>query len=395
MQRIGFLLNHDQVHQVAHSLPIALALAQQAPHLGIIVATTHPRLEAEVLRLAGGRLPAGLTLLRLEPRQGLGRKLLDAIEPVLPMRKLAIYGEHLEFFRSLGLLVVAEKTSLLLKSRYGLKDLRMVHTRHGAGDRAIGFNAASARFDHVLASGHKVADRLVRDAGVPPDAISVVGYPKFDIAPKERRPLPFQRNGRPTVLYNPHVSPHLSSWYAEGKAVLEYFRTSRDYNLIFAPHVMLFARPFAVTIDKLTIARPGRLDPRLYAAPHIHIDLSSPACTDMTYTNAADIYLGDVSSQVYEFLRRPRPCVFINAHDRGADDDPNYAHWRAGLVIERGQALGGALRDAQLTHGRYRPIQEAMFAQSFDLTDERSSDRAARAILQVLSARSAAQQMAA
>ena len=26
--RIGFLFNHDQVHQVAHSLPIALALAK-------------------------------------------------------------------------------------------------------------------------------------------------------------------------------------------------------------------------------------------------------------------------------------------------------------------------------------------------------------------------------
>jgi hypothetical protein len=26
--RIGFLFNHDQVHQVAHSLPIALALAR-------------------------------------------------------------------------------------------------------------------------------------------------------------------------------------------------------------------------------------------------------------------------------------------------------------------------------------------------------------------------------
>lgn len=26
-KRIGFLFNHDQIHQIAHSLPIALALA--------------------------------------------------------------------------------------------------------------------------------------------------------------------------------------------------------------------------------------------------------------------------------------------------------------------------------------------------------------------------------
>lgn len=29
----------------------------------------------------------------------------------------------------------------------------------------------------------------------------------------------------------------------------------------------------------------------------------------MTYTPAADIYLGDVSSQSYEFLLDPRPCL--------------------------------------------------------------------------------------
>ena len=32
----------------------------------------------------------------------------------------------------------------------------------------------------------------------------------------------------------------------------------------------------------------------------------------MAYTQRADIYLGDVSSQVYEFLLNPRPCVFLN-----------------------------------------------------------------------------------
>ena len=32
----------------------------------------------------------------------------------------------------------------------------------------------------------------------------------------------------------------------------------------------------------------------------------------MTYTKQADIYLGDVSSQVYEFMLKPRPCIFFN-----------------------------------------------------------------------------------
>ena len=384
MQRVGFLFNHDQIHQVAHSLPIAMSLAQQAPELTVVLATTNRRLRAEVLRLAGGELPPQVELVSLDRGRSLSRRAMKLLYPVLPLGKLAVYGENLDFFRTLDVLVVAEKTSLLLKTRYGLEDLRIVHTRHGAGDRAIGFDPASARFDHVLASGRKIADRLIVEAGVDPSAISIVGYPKFDIVPPPKR-LPFQANGKPTVLYNPHVSPHLSSWYAQGRAVLAYFRDNPDYNLIFAPHVMLFARPLTVTIDKLRIAAPGRIDRSILSAPNIHVDLGGPACTDMTYTNAADIYLGDASSQVYEFLRQPRPCIFLDAHQQAWEDDPNFAHWKSGAVITQAAELDAALRDAAQAHADYLPIQQDMFAYSFDLTGERSCDRAARAVRQFAS----------
>ncbi len=111
-----------------------------------------------------------------------------------------------------------------------------------------------------------------------------------------------------------------------GRAVMEQFVVSSRYNLIFAPHIMLFHRPFVVTIDRLRIDRPGKIDPRWLAAPNIHIDTCSPALTDMTYTRAADVYLGDVSSQVYEFLSESRPCVFLNAHDVDYRGDANYSH---------------------------------------------------------------------
>ncbi len=48
----------------------------------------------------------------------------------------------------------------------------------------------------------------------------------------------------------------------------------------------------------------------------------------MSYTTAADIYLGDVSSQVYEFLYEPRPCLFLNSHEFAWKSDPNFAHWK-------------------------------------------------------------------
>ena len=54
--RLGFLFNHDQIHQVAHSLPIALALAEQGWPGQIVIATTNQRLAAEVRRLGGAAI---------------------------------------------------------------------------------------------------------------------------------------------------------------------------------------------------------------------------------------------------------------------------------------------------------------------------------------------------
>jgi hypothetical protein len=378
--RVAFLFNHDQVHQVAHSLPIALALADLAPDLEVILAPTNARIEAEIARLAGARLFGNLVLRPLRLRRH-GTRLLAALaEPFAPARKILIYRDNLDFFRSLDVLVVSEKTSLLLKTRYGLGTLKIVHTRHGAGDRAIGFDPGSALFDQILVSGEKVRRRLIAEAGVDPNRICVVGYPKFDLfgAP----PPPALIDGRkPVVLYNPHVSPHLSSWYKMGRKVLDWFATHDEYQLIFAPHVMLFERPFTLTIDKLRIDRPGRIDERYLRSPNIHIDLGSRASSNMTYTNRADIYLGDVSSQIYEFLLKPRPCVFLDAHDTDWTDNPNYAHWRAGPVINDPAKLGEALREAiRDPGGRYAAAQQRLLADTFDLGDTPSSVRAAQAV---------------
>ncbi|WP_254601962.1 hypothetical protein [Sphingomonas bacterium] len=382
--RIGFLFNHDQIHQVAHALPTALAMIAEHPDAEVVIAATNDRLRQEIIRLAarGGR-EVTVRLLRL--RRGSTRLLARLFDKALPITRLGIYRDNLDFFRGLDALVVAEKTSLLLKSRYGLNDLKLIHTRHGAGDRAIGFDKQSARFDHVLVSGRKVRDRLVRDAGLEADQLSTIGYPKFDLMPSPPPRLPMQRNGRPTVLYNPHVSPHLSSWFKHGLAVLEWFAAHPEYNLIFAPHVMLFHRPFVLTIDKLRIDRVGAIPARIANAPNIHIDLGSSACTDMTYTAAADIYLGDVSSQVYEFLHRPRPCLFLDSHAVDYRGDANYRHWQAGEVIGDPAELGDALGRAFTKHDYYARIQRQLFDESFALTAEPSGKRAARAIMGVLS----------
>lgn len=386
--RIGFLFNHDQIHQIAHSLPIALALAESGFDGEILVATTNAALAEEVRRIGGDLIGTRIEHVELAPAAASRR--LDALfGKLLPARKLLIYRDNLDFFRSLDVLVVAEKASLLLKTRYGLDKLAMIHTRHGAGDRAIGFDKASAAFDHVLCSGPKIRDRLIAEAGLDPGAVTIVGYPKFDLV-RGQVSHDFLPTVEQAVLYNPHPSPHLSSWYRHGHDVFEHFLDNPRQGLIFAPHVMLFQRSFVVTVDKLSIDRAGAIPPRFLRGDNIRIDLGSRASTDMTYTLAGDIYLGDASSQVYEFLLRPRPCIFVNSHRYAWEGDPNFRHWQTGEVIEGPDQLPTALaRAGELHETRYRKVQQELFAESFDLTDTPSSVRAAAAILDFVQRRAA------
>lgn len=382
--RIGFLFNHDQIHQVAHSLPIALALAEHDPELNIVVATSNEVLRREVDRIIALRGGPALRLVRLGQKNPMVRGAVKALDALIPAAKLVVYRDNLEFFRSLDALVVAEKTSTILKTRYGLHSLRLIHTRHGAGDRAVGFDKASTRFDFVLVAGPKIRDRLIAETGLSPEKMAIVGYPKFDAPLARSLPATLSGNGKPTVLYNPHVSPHLSSWYKHGRAVLDFFVGNPDYNLIFAPHVMLFERPVVISIDKMRLNWPGRLEPKYWDAPNIHIDLGSSASTDMSYTDSADIYLGDVSSQVYEFLIRPRPCIFINSHRIDHVADANFAHWSAGKTINDPAQLQTALAEATTNHHSYIEIQRELFAWSIDLNQTASSERAAAAIRRFL-----------
>jgi len=381
--RVGFLFNHDQVHQVAHSLPIAMALARGGFPGEIIAATTTSRIADEVQRLGAPLVGARIEHVELKLKPSSAR-LAALLNPVAPAGKVLMYRDNLDFFRSLDVLVVAEKTSLVLRNVHGLKRPLLVHTRHGAGDRAIGFDRQSAGFDHVLCSGTKIRERLIRETGLPAEAISVVGYPKFDIARPTVRPHN-ARPGRPVVLYNPHPAPHLSSWYRHGRAVLDFFADNDDYQLIFAPHVMLFERRFVLTIDPLRVHRPGRLHARHLRSPNIHVDLGSRASTDMSYTRCADVYLGDASSQVYEFLYRPRPCLFLNSHAVDWQGDPNFEHWSAGPVIGEPGQLAAGLRQALHTHASgYLQVQRQLRARSFDTTDRPPSQRAAEALLRFM-----------
>lgn len=380
--RIGFLFNHAAGHQAAHAVPIAAALAQGWPQVDLRLFVAGGPAEDEVRRLwaAAGHSATDPRIVQLEPASWAARAINRASGGAVPVDRISVLARNLHHFRNLDALVVPEKTSTLLKSRFGLDNLALIHTRHGAGDRAIGFDAASGRFDLVLMSGAKIRDRLAQAGLLKADGHAIVGYPKFDIA-DAAPPAPLFANGKPTVLYNPHPSPALSSWYAMGPKVLEWFAAQDRFNLVFAPHVMLFAKRWNVSLKPLSLARVPQVPASAQGQPHMLIDTGSRASVDMTYTNAADIYLGDASSQIYEFLRRPRPCIFLDPHRQPWQGNPDFAHWQAGPVVHSIAEMERALEEAVLYPSRYADMQQQLFSYSFDLADRPSGDRAAQAIV--------------
>lgn len=363
-----------QTHQILHSLPIAVALAKGWPGLEVeIAATTQDHLDyaRQLLDALGGAPIAS----RLLPPAWLRRVRLK--EDSTPPKALMLAANALALAR-MDAIVTPERTTALLR-KLGVRKSLLVYTQHGAGDRGGVFEPRLRQFDLVMAAGPKQRDRMVDGGWVKPENCAMVGYPKFDIIDAlPGSPLPSFPDAKPVVVYNPHFHTTLGSWPRFGVSVLEQFAADDRFNLIFAPHIRLFDGASPAMLESLA---PFRDHPR------IHIDLGGPAAIDMTYTRAADIYLGDVSSQVYEFLRTPKPCLFLNPSNAAWQDDESFHHWRYGPVLASTDHLIDAVEAAVRGHGDYMQAQRNGFAQSFDLTGIPSSQRAAQAIAERVLAR--------
>ncbi|MDT8320920.1 MAG: CDP-glycerol glycerophosphotransferase family protein [Xanthomonadales bacterium] len=377
MIRVGFLLNHDAAHQVMHSVPAAFELARRRPDIHVsIISTT--RVEADAVAGVAANYPGVPCELQTVAPPAAARVFDRLTGHALLAKRFGVLWRHRKLFQSFDVLIVPDKTSLLLKRWLGESCPLMIYTFHGAGDRAGGFRG-TAGFDYYLLPGRNYETRLVAAGHVHPERYRVVGYTKLDYFHRGPRPRLFD-NDRPTALYTPHFDPQYSSWYGWGASVLEYFAAHPDWNLIFAPHVLLFRRRWHISNES---GRPRRTPPipaGIANAPNILVDKGSTASVDMTYTRAADVYMGDVSSQVYEFLYQPRPCIFLN---RGAiqwRDNVNFRFWNLGDVLTSLDELPAALERARTEPQRYRARQQEAVAEAFDMRDTPSAVRAADAI---------------
>jgi hypothetical protein len=359
-------------HQMYHALPIAAEMRRLYPDVTVecAVASTDHLTVVERVRAAYPEFDPPVRTLDFGPLSRLLRRTGIARHP-----RLSLLVEAIRYLRGFDAIVVPERTTTGIRHLLSRRT-RLIFTPHGAGDRAIMLDPRDRHFDFVLVAGEKSERRLLDAGTIRPGHYAVNGYVKLDLMHR----LPSARtalfgNERPTVVYVPHFRRSLSSWDRFGRPLIDWFAGQDRYNLIVAPHVRLFANATPEEIAAVeALSVPGK----------ILVDLTSERLFDMSYTNAADIYVGDVSSQVYEFLGRPRPCLFLNAHHVGWQGDPDYRFWTLGDVVDDLAELPAALDRAPQRHARYAEEQRIALADSIGGDPVGAAARGAGAIIDFL-----------
>ncbi len=391
MARAVFLFNHDAAHQVSHLAPIAGAMARHHPEVETTVAYASQTVRAQIERLVRPEDAArmGWHELALPRPIAAATGVLDKIAPVTRLARLRL---HQPLFRASDAVVSTERTCLRVKRRLrpGTAPL-FIRVPHGTGDRSVTFHPDHRQFDLSLVAGPKLKEQLVAN-GVDAAKIEVTGYSKFEGIDFDAQP-DFFGNGRPPFVYTPHFDPHLSSWYDAGPDMLRWFASEagQAYNLIFAPHVMLFRKSVHISPEyKVGRVRPDIPD-EARAAPNILIDTDGPRLFDMSYMLAADGYIGDASSQIYEFLMRPRPVFLLDPNAAlGSQGEEVLPFLRTGPRVESVNDLGSAFGGWDEIGPRYRAEQERLIAYTFALSEVPASQRAADAIAAAIARRNGA-----
>ncbi|MHB9879441.1 glycosyl transferase [Pacificimonas sp. ICDLI1SI03] len=343
--KVGFLYIGGR-HQVAHSAPVAAELALRGRVEVRAFAATQAEVDCfDAIARQCGCPDLVATRFRRPP---LISSLIAGF-PAVSALKVPIVVANLPHLARCNALVTTERTSSFLGRIPGWPP-QMVHIPHGAGDRAVGFESRLSRFDHVITAGSKDRSRIISSGLQPAERVTAAGAVKLGhVLGNTPTPTLGLDTSRRTILYNPHFSKKLGSW-PNAERVWNAVATRPDWNLIIAPHIRL--------ADRLSPEERSRWERR--AVPgRIIVDFGSERSIDMSYTRAADLYLGDVSSQVYEFIAEPRPCVFLNDGAAIWQDNHDYLHWTMGEVITRDDDLRQAVDAAFLNHGAFASRQEA------------------------------------
>ncbi len=365
--RFGFLFLSHKAH-IHHSAPVAFELSTYQNFSVYIYVTTQENLEI-VNKISKLYPNHNCTIKQLKPSAfySITRKFKSKIYPGINHIINRHYKEISTF-------------DGLLSPHY---NLRQIHEKakgsikyfmqlHGAGDFKYGYSPKMKMFDYLLVPGKEIKSRLIEEKICKTEKIRVVGYPKFDIVENKKiSKRNFFNNNNVTIQYCPHYGD-TTSWEQWGYYILDFFTKHKEYNLIFSPHIKLFGMKVTQKLLEYN------------SFENILIDTKSDYLIDMTYTKIADIYLGDVSSQVYEFIYKPRPCIFLNPDHIHWKNDNMFNMWKLGDVITDFSALKDTIENCIQRHNLYIDAQKNIFSSKFDNIGEIAGKKAAKVISDIM-----------
>jgi CDP-glycerol glycerophosphotransferase (TagB/SpsB family) len=254
-------------------------------------------------------------------------------------------------------------------SKFGLRDRFVVFTRHGTGDRKYTFHKDLYNFDLVFIPSKKMYQQF-KELGILNKlrAHLLVEYSKFDYLfyHENDPPLNIFANDLPIILYNPHYDKKLSSFYNDSERIITTILDSEKYNIILSPHPLINTWFFKDRIKK-----------RYPKSERLHKDWSSFHKVNFDYMKIADLYLGDISSSVYEWLYFDKPIIFYNSHNIQWKNNPYHKYWELGEVVSDVQQLMDTLEKTFQGQNEYGEVRIKMKDYTFGRIDGKASYRAA------------------
>ncbi len=365
--KIAFLFIAE-AYQTYHGYTIALELAKR-DGCDVVAYYNDPTVPGHLQRIADANGVQPVPVKRL--KRGFLGWIIQSVR-ILGMAKNQVMRANMDELLSYDIIVSVENTVAWLAKRRKSGRPVFVFKSHGAGDRDVAWHPRIAEFDLLLPHGSKTAERYLEQGLGRPNAIVTTGYLKTDVTERlrEGKQALFE-NDRPVVIYNPHKDRKQSSWRQAIEPMLDQFSGQDQFNLIVAPHIKMFRRR----------SEQARQRWENRSTKSILIDTCSDRLLNNSYTVAADIYIGDVSSQVYEFTARPRPCVFLNFNKIEWRDNPNYLFWQMGEVIEDPDEILAAVARARELHPQYIEIQKKLTSDALGDDIQNGAKYAADAII--------------
>jgi len=248
--------------------------------------------------------------------------------------------------------------------KYNIKDPALIYLYHGTGTREYGFDPNLMFFDLLLIPGIYHQRRLKEKMAIDTSKFCIIGHPKLDwCSLMKQNSLQLFDNQNPVFYYNPHWDMNLSSINKWGNPILEYFKKNKQFNLIFSPHPLIKHFKYKNRLEKKI--------KNINFGDNILIDMGSEASVDGTYNFLSDVYVGDVSSVVAEWIcHRPRPCIFLNSHNIDWENNLSYKNWHCGIVISKISDLPAELKNAVKTN-KFK-TQQKFYVQDMVSRGERS-----------------------